>query len=77
MKTFEYICTCTAIAGIAFIFSMWTPDTYPALLAPADTQMLCPDIVIKHSVKSNLTTGVEVRDACASSLNVFKYQEEL
>lgn len=73
MKTFEYICTCFALAGIAFIFTMWQPTQYPALLAPAHTQMLCPDIVIKHSVKSNLTTGVEVRDACAESLNVFKY----
>ena len=73
MKTLEYIITCFALAGIAFIFSMWQPTQHKPLLAPADTQMLCPDIVIKHSVKSNLTTGVEVRDACASSLNVFKY----
>lgn len=73
MGTIEYISSCIALAGIAFILTMWTPDTYPALLAPADTQMLCPDIVIKHSVKSNLTTGVEVRDACASNLNVVKY----
>ena len=73
MKTLEYIITCFALAGIAFIFSMWQPTQHPALLAPADTQMLCPDIVIKHSVKSNLTTGLEVRDACAESLNIFKY----
>ena len=73
MKTFEYICTCFALAGIAFIFSMWQPAQHKPLLAPAHTQTLCPDIVIKHSVKSNLTTGVEVRDACSSTLNVIKY----
>ena len=73
MKTLEYIITCFALSGIAFIFSMWQPTQHPPLLAPAHTQMLCPDIVIKHSVKSNLTTGVEVRDACASNLNVVKY----
>lgn len=75
MKTFEYICTCFAIAGIVYIFTLWqdVPYPYDPWLAPADTQMLCPDLVIKHSVKSNLTTGVEVRDACAESLNIFKY----
>ena len=73
MSTLEYISSCIALAGIAFIFTLWQPTQHPALLAPADTQMLCPDIVIKHSVKSNLTTGVEVRDACSESLNVFKY----
>jgi len=73
MGTIEYISSCIALAGIAFIFSMWQPTQHPALLAPAHTQMLCPDLVIKHSVKSNLTTGVEVRDACAESLNIFKY----
>ena len=73
MSTLEYISNCIALAGIAFIFTLWQPTQYPPLLAPADTQMLCPDIVIKHSVKSNLTTGVEVRDACASNLNVVKY----
>lgn len=73
MGTIEYISTCTALAGVLFVFTIWTPDTYPALLAPAHTQMLCPDLVIKHSVKSNLTTGLEVRDACASNLNVIKY----
>lgn len=73
MKTLEYISTCFAIAGILFVFTLWTPDQYEPLLAQPDTQMICPDIVIKHSVKSNLTTGVDVRDACAESLNVFKY----
>lgn len=73
MGTVEYISSCVALAGVAFIFTMWQPTQHPALLASADTQMLCPDLVIKHSVKSNLTTGVEVRDACAESLNVFKY----
>jgi len=73
VKTLEYIITCFALAGIAFIFSMWQPTQHPPLLASASTQMLCPDLVIKHSVKSNLTTGVEVRDACASNLNVVKY----
>ncbi len=73
MGTIEYISSCTALAGIVYIFTMWQPTQHPALLAPAHTQMLCPDIVIKHSVKSNLTTGVEVRDACSSTLNVIKY----
>lgn len=73
MKTLEYISTCFALAGILFIFTLWTPDQYEPPLTPAHIQMLCPDIVIKHSVKSNLTTGVEVRDACASNLNVVKY----
>ena len=73
MGTIEYISSCIALAGIAYITTLWTPCTYPALLASAHTQMLCPDIVIKHSVKSNLTTGVEVRDACSSTLNVIKY----
>ncbi len=73
MGTIEYISSCVALAGVAFIFSMWQPTQHPPLLAPAYTKMLCPDLVIKHSVKSNLTTGVEVRDACAESLNVFKY----
>lgn len=73
MKTLEYIISSFALAGIAFIFSMWQPTQHPPLLAAPHEQMLCPDLVIKHSVKSNLTTGVEVRDACAEPLNVFKY----
>lgn len=73
MKTLEYIITCFALAGIVYIFTMWQPTQHPALLAAPHEQMLCPDLVIKHSVKSNLTTGVEVRDACAESLNVVKY----
>jgi hypothetical protein len=52
---------------------MWQPTQHQPLINVAHTQMLCPDIVIKHSVKSNLTTGVEVRDACSSALNVVKY----
>jgi len=73
MSTLEYFSSCIALAGIAFIFTLWQPTQHPALLAAPHEQMLCPDIVIKHSVKSNLTTGVEVRDACASNLNVVKY----
>lgn len=73
MKTLEYMATCFAIAGILSVFSLWEADRYGPLLAYPDSQMICPDIVIKHSVKSNLTTGVDVRDACAESLNVFKY----
>lgn len=73
MKTLEYISTCFVIAGVVFVFTLWTPDQYRPLLARPDTQMICPDLVIKHSVKSNLTTGIDVRDACAESLNVFKY----
>ncbi len=73
MSTLEYISSCIALAGIAFIFTMWQPPQHQPLINVADTQMLCPDLVIKHSVKSNLTTGVEVRDACAESLNIFKY----
>lgn len=73
MKSFEYLCTVFAIAGILFVFTLWTPDQYEPLLAQPSTQMVCPDLVIKHSVKSNLTTGIDVRDACAESLNVFKY----
>lgn len=73
MKTLEYISRCFAIAGVVFVFTLWTPDQYEPLLSQPDTQIICPDIVIKHSVKSNLTTGIEVRDACAESLNVFKY----
>lgn len=73
MKSLEYCLTCFSIAGILFVFTLWEVDRYPALLAPAHTQMLCPNLVIKHSVKNDLTTGVEVRDACSESLNVFKY----
>lgn len=73
MKTLEYISSCIAISGILFVFTLWQPDQYEPLLAQPSTQMVCPDLVIKHSVKSNLTTGVEVRDACAESLNIFKY----
>ena len=73
MNSLEYIYTTFAIAGILFVFTMWEVDRYGPLLAPAHTQMLCPDLVIKHSVKSNLTTAVEVRDACASNLNIIKY----
>lgn len=73
MKTFEYICTVVAIAGVFFVFTLWQPDQYTPLLAQPSTQMVCPDPVIKHSVKSDLTTGIDVRDACAESLNVFKY----
>lgn len=73
MKVLEYISSSFAIAGILFVFTLWTPDKYEPLLAQPDTQMICPDIVIKHSVKSNLTTATDVRDACAESVNVFKY----
>ena len=73
MGTIEYISSCIALAGIAFIFTMWQPTQHPALLASADTQMLCPDLQIRHSVASNLKTGIRVVDACSSNLNVFKY----
>lgn len=73
MRTCEYIATCLAISGILLVFTLWQPDQYTPLLAQPSTQMVCPNLVIKHSVKSNLTTGIDVRDACAESLNVFKY----
>lgn len=73
MKTLEYISTCFAIAGVVFVFTLWRPDQYEPLLAQPSTQMVCPNLVIKHSVKSDLTTGVDVRDACASSLNIIKF----
>lgn len=73
MGALEYFSTCFALAGIAFILTLWQPTKYPPLLVPAHTQMLCPDIVVRHSVKSDLTTGVEVRDACAANLNVIKH----
>lgn len=73
MKTFEYICTCFALAGIAFILTMWQPTQYQPLMNAAHTQMLCPDLQIRHSVASNLKTGIRVVDACSSNLNVVKY----
>ena len=76
MKTSEYICTTFAIAGILFVFTLWTPDQYEPLLAQPDTQMICPDVAIKHSVGGNLKTGVQMVDKCASYVNVFKFNQE-
>ena len=73
MGTIEYISSCVAIAGIAFIFTIWQPTQYQPLINAAHTQMLCPDLQIRHSVASNLKTGIRVVDACASNLNVVKY----
>jgi hypothetical protein len=73
MKPLEYCLTCFSIAGILFVFTMWTPDTYPALLAPAHTDMHCPDLRFMHYVGGNLKTGLDVVDACAANLNVVKY----
>lgn len=73
MKTFEYICTVFAIAGVFFVFTLWQPTQYQPLINAAHTQMLCPDLQIRHSVASNLKTGISVVDACASNLNVVKY----
>lgn len=73
MKTFEYICTVFAIAGVFFVFTLWEADRYSPLIAYPHTQMLCPDLQIRHSVASNLKTGIKVVDACASNLNVVKY----
>jgi spore germination cell wall hydrolase CwlJ-like protein len=50
MKAFEYICTCFALAGIAFIFTLWKPTgvtTQPATptqmkpLTKSEKQILC------------------------------------
>lgn len=73
MKSLEYISTCTALAGIAFIFTMWQPAQHPALLAAPHEQMLCPDVAIKHSVGNNLRTGVQMVDKCSAHLNLVKY----
>jgi hypothetical protein len=73
MKVAEYIFTCTAIAGVFFVFTLWQPDQYTPLLAKHHTQMLCPDLQIRHSVGGNLKTGIKVVDACASYVNVNKY----
>lgn len=73
MKTLEYILTCFSIAGILFVFTLWTPDTYEPLLTKASTEMHCPDLRFMHYVGGNLKTGLNVVDACASNLNVVKY----
>ena len=73
MKTFEYICTTFAIAGILFVFTLWEADRYGPLLAPASTEMHCPDLRFMHYVGGNLKTGLDVVDACASNLNIGKY----
>jgi len=73
LKTFEYICTTFAISGVLFVFTLWTPDQYEPLLAAPYTDMLCPDVAIKHSVGSDLKTNVQMVDRCASYVNVFKF----
>lgn len=73
MSALEYISSCIALAGIAFIFTLWQPTQYPPLLAAPYTDMLCPDIAIKHSVGSDLKTDVQMVDRCASYVNVFKF----
>lgn len=73
MGTIEYISSCAGLAGIAFIFTMWQPTQYESLLAPARTDVYCPDLRFMHSVGSDLKTGLDVVDACSSALNVVKY----
>ena len=67
MGTVEYISYCFAIAGIAFVFTLWAP-TKVDIAQPII--MECPSLVIRHSVQSNLKTGVSVVDECATNLNV-------
>lgn len=69
MSTFECFCTCLAIAGVCFIFTLWTPTKY-GVSTPIN--MDCPDLVIRHGIGSDLKSFVDVRDSCAESLNVIQ-----
>lgn len=72
MGNLEYICTIISIAGIVFIFSgMYTPTQHPSMFAVVnENEMNCPDIRVRHSVGSDLKTGVQRVDTCSRHLNV-------
>ena len=72
MSSLEYICTITAIAGLVHIFSgMYTPTQHPSMFAVVNEgEMNCPSIRVRHFVGSDLRSGVQRVDACASYLNV-------
>ena len=67
MSSLEFVCTCFTIAGTLFIFTSWQPTRH---IISTPINMNCPDLIIRHSVESNLKTGVKVVDVCAESLQV-------
>lgn len=73
MGSIEYISTCFAIAGIVSIFTGVYNVNYQqkSMFAVVDeNEMNCPDIRVRHFVGSDLRSGTQAVDACASYLNV-------
>ena len=69
MRLIEYFCTCLAIAGTLFIFTVWQP-TKVDIAQPII--MECPSLVIRHGVDGKMKTFTKVIDECAESLNVIQ-----
>ena len=69
MSVFEYLCTYTALAGLLWISTLYTPTKYD-ISQPIIQE--CPSLVIRHGVGSDLKSFVDVRDACSESLNIIK-----
>lgn len=73
MGSIEYISTCFAIAGIVSLLTGVYNVNYQqkSMFAVVnENEMNCPSIRVRHSVGSDLKTGVQRVDACASYLNV-------
>ena len=73
MGSIEFISTCFAIAGIVSLFTGVYDVTHQqkSMFAVVnENEMNCPDIRVRHFVGSDLRSGVQRVDACASYLNV-------
>lgn len=73
MGSVEYISTCFAIAGIVSILTGVYNVNYQqkSMFAVVnENDMNCPSIRVRHFVGSDLRSGVQRVDACASYLNV-------
>ena len=71
MSSLEFLSTAVALAGLVFVFSgMYNPTHHPR---PTPPEQSCPDIQVRHSVGSNLKTGVKAVDGCSKLLNIRIY----
>jgi hypothetical protein len=72
MSAFEYLCTCTAVAGFLWVFTLYHPTKYD-IAQPIIQE--CPSLVIRHGVDGKMKTFTRVVDECSESLHVIKQQE--
>ena len=73
MSSLEYICTIISIAGIVSLFTGVYDVTHQqkSMFAVVnENEKNCPDIRVRHSVGSDLKTGVQRINACSQHLNI-------